>query len=93
MKKTMLSASALAAMASIALVVGCSTQGQVSGETMEQATSPLTCMNKAECDAWWGRAQVWVTNHSEYKLQTVTDSIIQTAGPSGGKRALAYLIT
>ncbi|SAK43137.1 hypothetical protein AWB81_00201 [Caballeronia arationis] len=93
MKKTMLSASALAAMASIALVVGCSTQGQVSGETMEQATSPLTCMNKAECDAWWGRAQVWVTNHSEYKLQTVTDSIIQTAGPSGGKRALAYQIT
>jgi hypothetical protein len=91
MKNVLLSASALAA--SAALVAGCSTQGQVSGETMEQATAPLTCMNKAECDAWWGRAQVWVTNHSEYKLQTVTDSIIQTAGPSGGKRALAYQIT
>ena len=70
----------------IALFAGCSTQGQVGAETMEQATAPLTCTSKAECDAWWGRAQVWVTNHSDYKLQTVTDSIIQTAGPSGGKR-------
>ncbi|MDN7178593.1 hypothetical protein M0D69_11275 [Caballeronia sp. SEWSISQ10-4 2] len=77
----------------IALLAGCSTTGQIAGETMEQATAPLTCTNKAECDAWWARAQVWVINHSEYKLQTVTDSIIQTDGPSGGKRALAYQIT
>jgi hypothetical protein len=79
--------------AAIVLLAGCSTQGQVSGDTMEQATAPLTCTNKAECDAWWSRAQVWVNNHSEYKMQTVTDSIIQTTGPSGGKRALAYQIT
>lgn len=81
------------AAAAFALLAGCSTSGQIAGETMEQATAPLTCTNKAECDAWWARAQVWVSNHSEYKLQTVTDSIIQTAGPSGGKRALAYQIT
>lgn len=93
MTRTMFCASTLAAAASIALFAGCSTQGQVGAETMEQATAPLTCMSKAECDAWWGRAQVWVTNHSDYKLQTVTDSIIQTAGPSGGKRSLAYQIT
>jgi hypothetical protein len=91
MFRTRLSIPAIAA--GIALLAGCSTQGQVSGNTMEQATAPLTCTNKAECDAWWGRAQVWVTNHSEYKMQTVTDSIIQTTGPSGGKRALAYQIT
>jgi hypothetical protein len=86
-------ATTVATAAAFALLTGCSTSGQISGETMEQATSPLTCTNKAECDAWWARAQVWVTNHSEYKLQAVTDSIIQTTGPSGGKRALAYQIT
>ncbi|WP_321796563.1 hypothetical protein [Caballeronia sp. J97] len=79
--------------ASLALLAGCAVQDQVSSTTMEQATQPLTCMSRAECDAWWARAQVWVTNHSEYKLQTVTDSVIQTAGPSSGKRALAYQIT
>ncbi|WP_236873379.1 hypothetical protein [Burkholderia sp. PAMC 26561] len=89
MKTTGMAGAAVA----FALLGGCSTNGQIAGETMEQATAPLTCTNKAECDAWWGRAQVWVTNHSEYKLQTVTDSIIQTTGPSGGKRALAYQIT
>jgi hypothetical protein len=93
MRKTLLSTAVFTITAAGALLSGCSTQGQISGDTMEQATTPLTCTNKAECDAWWGRAQVWVGNHSEYKIQTVTDSIIQTAGPSGGKRALAYQIT
>jgi len=100
MRKKLLGSASLAKMAAmstvvsaIALLAGCSTTGQIAGETMEQATAPLTCTNKAECDAWWARAQVWVSNHSEYKLQTVTDSIIQTDGPSGGKRALAYQIT
>jgi hypothetical protein len=75
------------------LAAGCSTRGQVGPDTMQQATAPLTCTNKAECDAWWQRAQVWVSNHATYKMRTVTDSIIQTDGPSGGKRALAYQIT
>lgn len=92
MKKKFFGAAALGA-ASLALLSGCAVDDQVSSTIMEQATQPLTCMSKAECDAWWARAQVWVTNHSEYKLQTVTDSIIQTAGPSSGKRALAYQIT
>ncbi|SAK51472.1 hypothetical protein AWB82_01543 [Caballeronia glebae] len=91
MKKKFFAAAALGAV-SLALLSGCA-QDQVSSTTMEQATQPLTCMSRTECDAWWARAQVWVTNHSEYKLQTVTDSIIQTAGPSSGKRALAYQIT
>ena len=77
----------------LALLGGCAAQDQVSSTTMEQATQPLTCMSKPECDAWWARAQVWVTNHSEYPIQTITDSIIMTAGPSSGKRALAYQIT
>lgn len=78
---------------SLALLGGCAAQDQVSSTTMEQATQPLTCMSKPECDAWWARAQVWITNHSEYPIQTITDSIIMTAGPSSGKRALAYQVT
>ncbi|GAB5098606.1 hypothetical protein YK56LOC_43230 [Caballeronia sp. HLA56] len=84
---------AASATAALVLLASCTSEGQVSSQTMEQATAPLTCMSKLECDAWWARAQVWVTNHSEYKLQAITDSIIQTAGPSSGKRALAYQIT
>jgi hypothetical protein len=72
---------------------GCSTQGQVDPDVMQIATKPLTCSNKAECDVWWQRAQTWVASHSTYKIESATDSLIQTAGPDGGKRALAYQIT
>lgn len=86
MKKSLLAVLCIAA-------AGCSTQGQVDPDVMQIATTPLTCSNKAECDVWWQRAQTWVTNHSEYKIEFANDALIQTAGPDGGKRALAYEIT
>jgi hypothetical protein len=75
------------------LAAGCSTRGQVNPDVMQIATAPLTCTTKAECDTWWQRARTWVTDHSRYDVTTTTDSLIQTAGPDGGKRALAYQIT
>lgn len=87
------SAAAFAAIAAVAVTAGCSTQGQVDPDVMQIATTPLTCSSKAECDVWWQRAQTWVTDHSKYKVDSVTDTLIQTAGPDGGKRALAYQIT
>jgi hypothetical protein len=86
-KKALLAALCLVAMA------GCSTQGQVDPDVMQIATRPLTCSNKAECDLWWQRAQAWVASNSKYKIETANDSLIQTAGPDGGKRALAFQIT
>jgi len=75
------------------LAAGCSTRGQVNPDVMQIATAPLTCTSDAECAGWWQRARTWVTSHSSYQVTTVTDSLIQTAGPDGGKRALAYQIT
>jgi hypothetical protein len=77
----------------VVVAAGCSTQGQVDPDVMQIATKPLTCSNKAECDVWWQRAQSWVSTHSTYKIESATDTLIQTAGPDGGKRALAYQIT
>ncbi len=76
-----------------ALAAGCATHGQVNPDVMQTATAPLTCSDKTQCDLWWQRAQDWVRSHSTYEVQTVTDSLIQTTGPGGGKRALAYEIT
>jgi hypothetical protein len=75
------------------LAAGCSTRGQVNPDVMQIATTPLTCSNQNECTVWWQRAQSWVTSHSKYQLEASTDTLIQTAGPDGGKRALAYQIT
>lgn len=86
MKKSLLAMLCVAA-------TGCSTRGQVDPDVMQIATTPLTCSSKSECDVWWQRAQTWVTSHSTYKVESSTDTLIQTAGPDGGKRALAYQIT
>ncbi|MGF6540464.1 hypothetical protein [Paraburkholderia youngii] len=84
---------ALLAALCLVATAGCSTQGQVNPDVMQIATKPLTCSNKAECDLWWQRAQSWVASHSKYEIETANDSLIQTAGPDGGKRALAFQIT
>lgn len=86
MKKTMIALLCAAA-------AGCASQDQVSSETMSRAVAPLTCARRAQCNVWWQRAQVWVSNHSAYKIRTVTDSIIQTEGPYASRRDLAYEIT
>jgi hypothetical protein len=75
------------------LAVGCTTRGQVNPDVMQIATTPLTCSSANECGLWWQRAQSWVSSHSTYKIEASNDSLIQTTGPDGGKRALAYQIT
>ncbi|WP_206999871.1 hypothetical protein [Trinickia mobilis] len=77
----------------LAWLAGCASSGQVSPDTMQTATEPLTCQAPSECAVWWQRARAWVANHANYALQTSTDSLIQTAGPAGGSRSLAYEIT
>lgn len=75
------------------VAAGCTTRGQVDPDVMQIATTPLTCTSRAECDTWWQRAQTWVMGHSKYRIESSTATLIQTAGPDGGKRALAYQIT
>ena len=77
----------------LACLAGCSTSGEVSPDTMQTATAPLICESPSECAVWWQRARAWVTAHAHYAMQAATDSLIQTAGPAGGSRALAYEIT
>lgn len=78
---------------SCALAAGCAGTNHVTPETMQIATTPLVCRNTDECALWWQRAHDWVTRHSEYKVKTSTDSLIESAGPEGGSGKLAYQIT
>jgi hypothetical protein len=42
---------------------------------------------------YWQRAQAWVANNSEYRLATVTDTILETYGPLAARTGLAFRIT
>ncbi len=54
---------------------------------------PVTCKAGPDCDAKWSRALAWVTSNSGYKLQTQTDSVVQTMGPITDSPRPAYTVT
>jgi hypothetical protein len=58
-----------------------------------EASEPLLCADRGQCDIYWQRAQAWIGSNSFYKIQTVSDAIIQTFGPRPSGVDLAYTIT
>jgi hypothetical protein len=75
-----------------ACLVGCATLPDDPASNPE-ASAPLTCIGKEQCDLYWQRAQAWIANTSTYRISLATDALIETYGPYPGKRELAYRIT
>lgn len=81
-----------AALLAAAALAGCANMADTPPPGSE-AYEPLTCASRPECDVYWTRAQVWVADHSRYKIQTATDAVIQTYGPIEWRPDLAYKVT
>jgi hypothetical protein len=50
--------------------------------SVAEPPKPITCHAGPDCDAKWSRATSWVSEHSKYNVETSSDSVIQTSGPS-----------
>ncbi len=57
-----------------------------------EASRPVTCSQGPDCEAKWGRALLWVQDHSRWKLRIANETIITTEGPFDTTDA-AYSIT
>ena len=78
----------------LGVLVGCTEVPVVSNPAAAtESAKPVLCVSKSQCDVFWRRAQAWVANNSEYRLQTVTDTVIETHGPTIGRTGLAYRVT
>ena len=78
----------------LAVLTGCTQMPTPAELAANPATAdPVLCIDKVQCDLYWQRAQAWVANNSEYRLQTVTDTVIETYGPVAPRRGLAFRIT
>ena len=66
--------------AAIAILAGCASPStnDLTPDDVAQLQEPLECQGKAACDLMWRRAQLWVAQHSGYKIQLATDVIIET---------------
>jgi hypothetical protein len=75
---------------SVILVLGgCAAQKPLTDE-QRASLQAIECSDKAQCDMIWQRAQLWIGKNSSYRMQTVTDVVIQTYGPFDSKTELAY---
>ncbi|CAB3883713.1 hypothetical protein LMG26689_03617 [Achromobacter animicus] len=73
-----------------ALVTGCA--APVDHATKVRADAPIVCSGDQQCTKFWEGAQVWLAQHSAFKIQTVSSSVIQTYGPARNSPALAFTI-
>jgi hypothetical protein len=67
-------------LASVLALSGCITAEQQA--SVAEPPKPITCHVGADCQVKWTRASTWVAEHSKYKVETSTESLIQTSGPS-----------
>ncbi len=68
------------ALAALAALAACATPDPAQREEVER-TRP-TCDGAADCTAKWDAAQLWVVKNAGFKIQTTTNVVIQTFGPS-----------
>ena len=75
-----------------AALPGC-VQTPIAVEPPATSAEPVLCVDRSQCDVYWQRAQAWVANNSVYRLQTITDTVLETAGPQTARTGLAFRIT
>jgi hypothetical protein len=85
-----------AALVAIAIVVA----GCYRNAALEQAIAPLRytsggqpLCDQSSCTEQWQRAQVWISNHSKYKIRTATDVLIDTFNPTGYDPSYGFTVT
>ena len=71
----------------VLLLQGCGTFYQ------PNATAYINCKG-AQCNELWSKAQSWIALNGDYKIQSSSDSFLQTHGPfEGNAAAMGYTIT
>lgn len=75
------------------VLAGCAVGPKLDSFEIMEANEPLVCASKEQCDLYWQKAQIWVTENSHYRIQMANDTIIQTFGPANSSPYLAYIIT
>jgi len=71
----------IALVTACALLAACATTPQATYQH-HAASGPLPCASQAACDLAWGNLQVWISQHSRWRIRMANDVLIETFGPS-----------
>ena len=77
------------------LLASCATMSPAERAQIEQnlISNRPTCLGKAQCEAMWDAARDWVVSSCAMKIQTITDSYIETYNPPAYSPNIACEIT
>lgn len=75
------------------LLGGCAQPKKLPAEVVAQANTMLMCETTEQCAQFWKRAQVWVQKNAGYKLQVVTDVVIETYNATSYSTGWAFSVT
>jgi len=85
--------SQLITVVSLVSVAGCMTTAERQEKQDELARTAPVCSGEADCNAKWEAAQLWIVHHAAYKIQTVTNVLIETYNPGPNEPAIAVRVT
>lgn len=90
----MRSHAAAVGLAVFVLLPGCATPPSPARQALieEFRQTVPTCRAQSECSAKWEAAQIFVARVAGYKVRTVTNVLIETAGPVGYSPSLAMQV-
>ena len=75
-------------------LTGCvANQPKLSSEVQYELDRALYCQTEDDCKAMWERATYYVSTHAGYKMQIVSDTVIETHNPTQHSTALAFKVT
>ena len=75
------------------LLSGCVTlTPEQKAELERQAAQQVTCTKGDDCEVKWGRALTWISQNSQWKIQTQNDNMIQTYTPINQSAASGFLV-
>ena len=79
--------------AALALMAGCAQSPERQALMSEAQRTVPVCDGERDCTAKWEAAQLWVVRNAGFKIQTVTNVLIQTFNASNHSIYLAATIT
>jgi hypothetical protein len=64
-----------------------------SSQVQQTLPQPVICTAGVDCDAKWSRAVAWIATNSNLKIQTQTETVVQTAGAVRSEPTPAFTVT
>jgi hypothetical protein len=77
----------------ISAIAGCTSACSNLAPQASAPPAPINCRIGADCDAKWSRAVGWVVTNSRWKIQSQSDTIVQTSISADGSLSPSFTVT